>query len=73
MKPSFRYNVGDLVLVKNSCSSQYFAGKLAIIIKQMGLDPMDVVGGFYYEMHVLVTQKNHVFNHIELELLSSSL
>ena len=60
----------DLVKIQEDCTVQYFAGKLAIIVRQMGMDSMDVVGGFYYELCLAGTSDHHIFNHSELELLS---
>jgi len=70
MAAKARYEVGDLVKIKDDCAIPYFAGKLAIITRQMGRDRMDIVGGFYYEVILSDTTKNHIFNHAELELLS---
>tara|TARA_R100000808_G_C2148381_1_gene156529 strand:- start:2336 stop:2557 length:222 start_codon:yes stop_codon:yes gene_type:complete len=70
MTANVRYEIGDLVKIKDDCAMPYFAGKLAIITRQMGVDRMDVVGGYYYEVILSGTTKNHIFNHSELELLS---
>lgn len=65
-----QHEVGDLVKINNNCAIAYFIDKLAVITRQMGIDRMDVVGGYYYEVILADTTKNHIFNHSELDLIS---
>ena len=65
-----QYNIGDLVRVNDNCAISYFAGKTAIICRHMGIDRMDVVGGYYYEVLLEDHKKKQIFNHSELDLIS---
>jgi hypothetical protein len=64
------YNIGDLVRVNENCPITYYAGKLAIISRHRGLDRMDTIGGYYYEVILPDILKNQIFNHSELDLIS---
>ena len=62
---------GDLVIISEDCDIQYFAGKTAIIVKNIGQDATDHSHGFYYQLH-FSNGKQHIFTHRELILLSKA-
>ena len=69
------FKPGDLVIISEDCDIEYFGGKTAIIVKNMGQDATDFSGkhshGFYYQLH-FADGKQHIFTHRELILLSKA-
>jgi len=63
------YKPGDLVRVNSGCPIQYFVGRSALIIANMGMDPTDHSQGWYYKLE-FCDGKNHIFTHTELTLVS---
>jgi len=63
------FKPGDLVIISDDCDLEYFGGKTAIIVRNVGQDATDHSHGFYYELH-FADGKNHIFTHRELTLLS---
>ena len=44
------FNLGDLVIVNDDCAVSNYRGKLAIVIKNLGKDPIDLTGGSYFKV-----------------------
>jgi hypothetical protein len=65
------FKPGDLVVISEECDIEYFGGKTAIIVKNMGQDATDHSHGFYYQLH-FPDGKQHIFTHRELILLSKA-
>ena len=65
------FKPGDLVVISEDCDIEYFGGKTAIIVKNMGQDATDHSHGFYYQLH-FADGKQHIFTHRELTLLSKA-
>ena len=65
------FNPGDLVIISEDCDIEYFGGKTAIIIKNVGHDATDHSHGAYYQLH-FADGKQHIFTHRELTLLSKA-
>ena len=54
------FNPGDLVIISDDCDIEYFGGKTAIIVKNVGQDATDHSHGFYYQLH-FADGKQHIF------------
>ena len=65
------FKPGDLVIISDDCDIQNFAGRTAIIIKNVGQDATDHSHGFYYQLH-FADGNTHIFTHRELVLLSKA-
>jgi len=65
------FKPGDLVIISEECDVEYFGGKTAIIVRNMGQDATDHSHGFYYQLH-FPDGKQHIFTHRELTLLSKA-
>jgi hypothetical protein len=63
------FQPGDLVIISDDCDLEYFGGKTAIIVRNVGQDATDHSHGFYYELH-FADGTSHIFTHRELALLS---
>ncbi len=63
------FKVGDLVMITKDCSLQYFAGKTALIIRNVGHDATDHSHGSYYSLQ-FDDGTEHIFTHREIVLLS---
>ena len=66
------WNRGDLVEISSDCAIQYFAGKTAIILENIGKhmgnkEELD----HYYRVH-FPDGSDHIFNDNELTLLSKA-
>jgi len=62
---------GDLVMIVEDCDTAYFAGKIALITKNVGQDATDHASGNYYELQ-FGDGLRHIFTHRELVLLSEA-
>jgi hypothetical protein len=62
---------GDLIQVSLDCGIQYFKGKLAIVVANMGHDITDHSYGLYYKIQ-FSDGNQHVFRCTELNLLSKA-
>ncbi len=65
------FEVGDLVMITKDCALQYFAGKTALIIRNVGHDATDHSHGSYYSLQ-FANGSQHIFTHRELVLLSKA-
>jgi hypothetical protein len=65
------FSPGDLVVIVEDCDIEYFAGKTAIIVKNVGQDATDHSHGYYYQLQ-FDDGNRHIFTHRELILLSEA-
>jgi hypothetical protein len=63
------FKPGDLVTVNDECPLQYFVGRSALVVSNMGMDPTDHSQGWYYRLE-FHDGKYHIFTHKELALVS---
>lgn len=63
------FNPGDLVIISDDCDIDYFAGKTALIIQNMGQDVNERQFGYYYRVR-LNNGNEHILTHRELYILS---
>jgi len=64
-------NPGDLVQINLECPLQYFRGKTALVLENMGYDATDHAQGFYYKV-LLPDDTEQIFVRRELDLLSKT-
>ena len=65
------FKPGDLVIISDDCALDHFAGKTAIILRNVGQDATDHSYGYYYQLH-FSDGSTHIFTHRELMLLSKA-
>jgi hypothetical protein len=65
------YNIGDLVIVNDDCAVSNYRGKLAIVIKNLGNDPIELTGGCYFKLQ-FANGRHEILTASEMTALSKA-
>ena len=64
-------SIGDVGIVNDICALSSYRGELAIVIKHMGQDPIDLDGGYYFKIQ-FSDGRQEILTNKELSLLSKA-
>ena len=65
------YEVGDLVIVNKDCAIKNYRGKLAVVVKSVGQDPIDLAGGYYFKIQ-FASGRQEILTNKEISMLSKA-